>query len=147
MPSVRIVQVGASKDCLQKQAKQAALGSIKHNSVVSHMQDRQDYPILQVGDKANVHKPLQVTVQVDGHHIEMKVDTRASLSLILQETYQRLWPSFPLQKLTIKLRTYSGQRVRVLGSLEVDTLYRGQTDILPILVAEWNGLSLLGRTG
>lgn len=37
-------------------------------------------------------KPLKVIVRVDNRELEMEVDTGASLSIISEETYSRLWP-------------------------------------------------------
>ena len=101
--------------------------------------------LFQLGDSAKAQKPLEVTVQVDGHQLVMEVDTGASLSLISRETYQQLWPSRPLQASTVNLRTYSGERVGVLGGLDVNVGCGDQRAILPLLVVEGSGLSLLGR--
>ena len=74
----------------------------------------------------------------------MEVDT-VSLSLISHETYQHLWPSRPLKASLVNLRTYSVDRVEVLGGLDVDVLYRDQIAKLPLLVIEGSGPNLFGR--
>ena len=75
---------------------------------------RSSYPLFLLGDDAKVQKPLEVTVQVDGHQLVMEVDTGASLSLISHATYQQLWPRRPLKASSVNLRTYSGDQVGVL---------------------------------
>ena len=75
----------------------------------------------------------------------MEVDTGASLSLISHETYQRFWPSRPLEASSVNLRTYSGDQVGVLGGLNVDVSYGDQKAELPLLVVEGSGPSLFGR--
>ena len=37
-------------------------------------------------------KPLKVTVSVDNVDLDMEVDTGASVSIISEVTYSRLWP-------------------------------------------------------
>ena len=113
--------------------------------MVSRLQGSQEYPLFLVGDDTKVQKPLEVTVQVDGHQLVMEVDTGASLSLISHETYQRLWPSRPLKASSVNLRTYSGDQVGVLGGLNVDVSFGDKHAELPLLVVEGSGPSLFGR--
>ena len=113
--------------------------------MVSHLQESQEYPLFLLGDDTKVQKPLEVTVQVDGHQLVMEVDTGASLSLISHETYRRFWPSRPLEASSVNLRTYSGDQVGVLGGLNVDVSYGDQNAELPLLVVEGSGPSLFGR--
>ena len=107
-----------------------------HNSLVR---------LIATSIKTKRQKPLEVTVQVDGHQLVMEVDTGASLSLISHETYQQLWPSHPLKASSVNLRTYSRDQVRVLGGLNVDVSYRDKNAELPLLVIEGSGPSLFGR--
>ena len=78
----------------------------------------------------------------------MEVDTGASMSLISESTYliMNLWKVPPkLQPTTIKLQTYSGQQLMILGALEVIVGYGEQRIIRSLLVVEGAGPSLLGR--
>ena len=69
----------------------------------------------------------------------MEVDTGASASIISKVMYHKLWPS------TANLRTYSGEKLRVQGMIEVEVKYEDQVTQLPLLVVEGSGPSLLGR--
>ena len=76
------------------------------------------------------------------------VDTGASVSIISEETYNRLWSpedAPPLQESSVKLRTYSGEQIGVKGSTIVTVKYKDQTEQLPLVVANGSGPSLLGR--
>ena len=67
----------------------------------------------------------------------MEVDTGASLSLISETTFKTLWDADtapPLQQTEVKLRTYTGQEICVLGSIMVTAETKGQQARLPLLV-------------
>ena len=67
----------------------------------------------------------------------MELDTGATLSLISSETYHRLW--------NCNLKTYTGERLNVIGELEVTVTLESQRKPLKLLVVEGNGPSLFGR--
>ena len=59
----------------------------------------------------------------------MEIDTGSALTLISQETFRRLWPQGESPKLDstpIRLRTYSGEELEVVGRARVRVRYRGQ---------------------
>ena len=92
--------------------------------------------------------PMLVTVQLNQVPLEMEVDTGATASLISEATLKSLWPegnSPPLQESVVKLRTYTGEKLEVLGSLKVTVQLGTQLEELGILVVPGSGPSLLGR--
>ena len=90
--------------------------------------------------------PYMIQVVLNGAPLQMEVDTGASMSLISESTYLNLWEVSPkLQPTTIKLRTYSGQQLTILGALEVIVEYGEQRIMRSLLVVEGAGPSLLGR--
>ena len=46
---------------------------------------------------------------------------------------------------SIKLRTYTGETLKILGSIQVRVDYQGQVEQLPLLVVNGTGPSLLGK--
>ena len=50
-----------------------------------------------------------------------------------------------LSSTTISLKTYTGEQVRVLGTIHVNVKYQATVATLPLLVTEANGPSLFGR--
>ena len=84
-------------------------------------------------------------MEVDGQPLTMEIDTGASLSLVSSATYKCLWPTKKLCKSHVKVRTYSGEHIGVLGSMEVQVQYQDQDITLPLTVVEGDGQSLLGR--
>ena len=78
----------------------------------------------------------------------MEIDTGASLSLISKATYDKLQSSAtlpPLKSEQIKLRTYTGEEINVLGSVSVTARSETSTCTLPLLVVEGVGPSLIGQ--
>ena len=68
------------------------------------------------------------------------------MSIISKVTYQKLWEVAPkLMPTTTRLRTYSGQHLVVLGTLDVKVRYEAQQVDHSILVVEVSGPSLFGR--
>ena len=61
-----------------------------------------------------------VTVKVNDKDLQMEVDTGASASVISEEVYGRLWKredAPPLRPTTVKLRSYTGEKLALLGSI------------------------------
>jgi hypothetical protein len=50
-----------------------------------------------------------------------------------------------LQKSSVTLKTYTGEQIKVVGSVEVQVEHNEQVVRLPLLVIQRQGPSLLGR--
>ena len=77
----------------------------------------------------------------------MELDTGASVSIISQDTYDKFWPKMQAPSLTksdMLLRTYSGAKLPVLGTISVDVHCNDQTVKLPLVVVQGGGPSLFG---
>ena len=78
----------------------------------------------------------------------MDIDTGSALTLISQATFSKLWPgrNAPhLESTSVRLRTYSGEELRVVGRAVVRVRCGGQVEDLGLVVVEGSGPSLLGR--
>ena len=92
--------------------------------------------------------PLQTTVIVEEREVLMEVDTGASVTVISEATLGSIWgtqPSPPLQPTAVKLCTYTGAEIPVVGRMEVKVQYQGQEENLPLIVTAGNGPNLMGR--
>uniref|UniRef100_A0A8C2FFT4 Gypsy retrotransposon integrase-like protein 1 n=2 Tax=Cyprinus carpio TaxID=7962 RepID=A0A8C2FFT4_CYPCA len=92
--------------------------------------------------------PLYATIQVNGASLKMEIDTGASASIISEETYGKLWINDQTPALcesSIKLRTYTGEIIPVMGAVKVNIAYGSQTAEARLLVVKGTGPSLLGR--
>ena len=82
--------------------------------------------------------PLTVKVNINNVNLQMEVDTGATLSIISEKTYKRLWPIkrlTPLLKYSdITWKMYAGEQIEVLGSIDINATYLNQKKQLLFLV-------------
>ena len=89
--------------------------------------------------------PLKVCLQVDECEIPMEIDTGASMSIMSEDTYRKIWPTRKLEVSNVKLQTYSKEPLPVVGAQSVQVYYEGQSASLPLIVVKGDGPTLLGR--
>ena len=85
------------------------------------LEDNDDYSIYTRTEPPV--KPLVVSVKLNNADLEMELDTGASISIISEATYSRLWlqeKAPPIQKSQVKLKTYSGEQLTVKGVIDVE---------------------------
>ena len=78
----------------------------------------------------------------------MEIDTRASRSIVGENTFKQLWAEELHPAITpakVKLPTYTGELIPVLGVATVTVSHHNQSKVLELLVAAGTGLSLIGR--
>ena len=87
--------------------------------------------------------PIVVRVCVNGVELDMEVDTGASVSLMSEDSYYKLFPNCPLNATQVRLQTYLGEAIPVVGSV---VAHVSQQADLPLIVIKGKGPTLLGRT-
>ena len=96
-------------------------------------------------------EPYRVDPQLNGVQTSMEVDTGAVATIINEETYKRIIEGNLVKNLQqleaakVRLRTYTGELVKVIGTLNVIVKYEKQEVELQTLVVEGSGPNLLGR--
>lgn len=75
----------------------------------------------------------------------MEIDMGASLTLVSERTLHDLWPDICVTPSKVKLHSYSGESIPVLGTVDVLVKYGHQSVSLPLQVVKGTGPSLLGR--
>ena len=106
----------------------------------------QEYVLHHVGSGAR--DPYQAFIKMNGHPVQMEIDTGASVSVVGEEIFkaiQRGVKPLELQKSSVQLRTYTGDEIPVRGSVLVPVEHHGQDLTLPLIVTEGNGPPLVGR--
>ncbi|XP_040067033.1 uncharacterized protein LOC120840511 [Ixodes scapularis] len=73
-------------------------------------------------------------VRVAGTLVTMQVDTGGSVSIVPEEVYKQYWPGLSLSNCRLKLKTYGGVPLEVLGKLIVPVEHNGQTMTLSLVV-------------
>ena len=76
-----------------------------------------------------------------------KVVDKRTNKLTNSQTNQTLYPCCACAHGVIKLQTYLGKPISVVGSIEVTVEYEGQSCNLPLIVVKGNGPTLLGTNG
>ena len=104
-----------------------------------------DYNMFTVGsDRA----PFTAVLEIKRVQLEMEVDTGltgTALSLISAATYTQQWPSVnapQLRKPSIRLHTYTGEELQLVGEAVVWVQYKNQQEDLNLVIVKGDGPSL-----
>ncbi len=93
-------------------------------------------------------EPMTVTVNLDNTPVCMEIDTGAMLSIMNYSIFLSTWPTdrtLELKDSDVRLRTYTGEKIKVKGSLDVQACYEGQEAELTLTIVDGGGPTLLGR--
>ena len=92
-------------------------------------------------------EPITVNVSLNQVLVTMDLDKSASLSVINKDTYNQIntVATTPITKLPVKLKTYLGESIPIIGSTNVHVKYIEVEEKLPLLVADGYSPNLLGR--
>ncbi|XP_041651122.1 uncharacterized protein K02A2.6-like [Cheilinus undulatus] len=92
--------------------------------------------------------PYTVDLKLNGKDVNFEIDTGCSLTVVNEHVFKKVWENTksPLVKpAKIKLETYTGDPVEVLGTAQVWVRYKQQRRKLHLVVVKGYGPSLLGR--
>ena len=90
---------------------------------------------------------IWITPQVNGQDLKMEVDTGSAVSIISYAEYKAKFgdPKGKLKDTSVKLKTYTGERVTPVGTVDVNIEYKGQTCTAPLYILSNEGTTLFGR--
>ena len=83
-------------------------------------------------------------MKVNGHTVNMLVDTGAVVSVVSEWIYQKFWSHLPLKKAR-ELRSYIGDKLKLVGELTVSVEYGTQKCKLPVVIVKGDKPAQLGR--
>ena len=89
--------------------------------------------------------PITVTLDVNDKRVKMEVDTGAAVTIITEKVKDQLFPNTPLRKSSLRLKTYTGETMPVLGEMPATVTYGEQKCSLTLTVVAGRGSCLLGR--
>ena len=106
-----------------------------------------DYSYDMFSARNSSTEPIIVNVSLNQVPVTMELDTGASLSVINKETYNHIntVATIPITKSPVKLKTYIGESIPIIGSINVCVKYKELEEELPLLVVDGNSPNLLGR--
>lgn len=79
---------------------------------------------------------IWLTPKIQEVELQMELDTGSALSLILYEDYRDKFPNLKLKHTSVKLKTYTGERITPLGKLKVKVEYEKKKCNLELYVNE-----------
>ena len=85
-----------------------------------------------------------VSVKLNGHTVDMLVDTGAVVLIVPERIYRKYLPQAPLRKAR-DLRSYSGDKLNLIGELTVTVQYGAQEYNFPLVIVKGDKPSLFGR--
>lgn len=86
-----------------------------------------------------------ITPLLENTRVRMQIDTGTRVSLVSEVFYKENLRHLPLKETKLKLRTYTGGHVQVLGVADVTVNHNHQEKTLPLYVVSGNRPALLGR--
>ena len=92
--------------------------------------------------------PIKLEVMINATPVEMELDTGAAVSVLSHATYQSLLQQSlipPVQKSQVKLKTYTGDPIQVLGKTSITVSYADHSIDVWVPVVDGAGPNLLGR--
>ena len=121
----------------------------KENLFVSDAAEEQQdgtYDLYTIHDQAN--EPTRLKVFLNDVPVDMIMDTGASLSIISRSTFDRIKdhsPSITLTPSLVRLQTYTGELLPVVGSTQLSVRYESTVCKLSVQVVSGVGPDLMGR--
>ncbi|XP_056012602.1 uncharacterized protein K02A2.6-like [Ostrea edulis] len=90
--------------------------------------------------------PILLNVRVNGKDIQMELDTGSAVSVISEEKFREIFGKQPLKSSNIKLRTYSGEKLKSVGVLDVNVEQNGQSVTCELYVVKKGTTTLFERS-
>ena len=85
-------------------------------------------------------------MELSGKLVKLELDMGATVTLVFHQVFEKLFPEVPIQKSTVKFKTYTGEPMKVLGEVTVGVHYHHQQlQELPLVIVKGRGPPLLGR--
>ena len=106
----------------------------------TEQQEYSDSAVFQLSGKSP--NPFRVELCVQEKPLMFEIDTGAAVTPI---SYNEHYQDKPLQKSSLKLKTYTGEPLQVVGQVTVTVSYHNQQGSYTLYVVKVAGPSLLGR--
>ena len=129
----------------KKKTKQQKVCFVEEDLTVKQSANGSDWPMFTVSDSRGKCKEFIVPVTIDGKTVDMELDTGASVTIIPESVWTDVLASKPVERTDIKLRSYSGHEISVIGETKVQVAYRDQKAVLPVVITGSDGPVLMGR--
>ncbi len=79
----------------------------------------------------------RVNVQIGTVPINMEIDTGSAVTIISEDIYEKHLSEYPVRDANIRLKSYSGDKISLLGQCDVPVSYQGNEPLtLPLYIAK-----------
>lgn len=126
-----------------RRAKPQSTRWVETGGKESETSDTEELKLFHVADRRS--RTYQADFIVDKKPLRMEIDTGAAVSIISENLQKELFPDAVLHTSRMELKTYTGERMGVVGEWDVQVQYQQQSKTLPLIVVTGDGPSLLGR--
>ena len=92
-----------------------------------------------------MNRPFIVELQVKGNAITFEVDTGAAVSIMPEENFRYHFPNELISKSTLQLKTYTKDKLPVIGEVKVPVSYNNQKGEFVLYIVKGKGPKLLGH--
>ncbi|UYV72170.1 K02A2.6-like [Cordylochernes scorpioides] len=135
------------RSCLKRKPQRNYTANKDGNKVHAIAETEISSQIFKIVNLWRTTDPIKIEVQINDKILSFEYDTGSAYSLISESTrrFFGLPNPCPADPLRVKLATYSGQPLPVLGTLDVPVQYQNSTQTLPLMVVGGEGPSLCGR--
>ena len=129
----------------KKKKKQQKVCFDDEDRTVRQSTNGSDWPMFTISDSRGKCKEFIVPVTINGKTVDMELDTGASVTIIPKSMWTDVLASKPVERTDIKLRSYSGHEISVIGEARVQVANRDQKAVLPVVITGNDGPVLMGR--
>ena len=86
-----------------------------------------------------------MVVKINGVPFKMEIDTGPGVTIMQEEIFLKHWPTARIHPSALRLRTWTGAPVAILGYAVVQVNFKGRQQTLALHVGSGKGPLLLGR--
>jgi len=129
--------------CFKKKRDSERLNEV---NMTEGQEDEEELQQTVVYSIASSNPPIYLDVIVNDIPVNFQLDTGAGVSVMNHTQFESTFSDIQLKKSEIVLKSYSSNRIPVVGEVEVSAAINGSTCKLTLVVVEGNGPPLLGRT-
>lgn len=125
--------------------KKKYVNKLEHNQHGSSGNESDDETVCVLSIRDN-DDGYWVTPLLENSCVRMQIDTGSRLSMVSEAIYREKLKHLTLQPTKLRLRTYTGEAVPVLGFVKATVEYNEQKRALPLYVIAGNRPALFGRS-
>ncbi|XP_065190859.1 uncharacterized protein LOC135821790 [Sycon ciliatum] len=110
-----------AKCCKSGSASQTAAHHVRE---VTDYEVSDSFRVGQVSAGKPTSNMLITTVQINGTPLDLEVDTGSMYTLVPQDVWEQHWTHVALRECSVRLKTYNGSVLPIVGEADVDVRYR-----------------------